>query len=81
MEKVIIYSTHQCPFCIMAKKFMDEHNISYENHFVDDSEEEREKMVKLSGQLGVPVIVIGDKVYNGFTDTGVQKALFENKGD
>ena len=81
MEKITIYSTHQCPFCIMAKKFMDEHNIDYENHFVDDNEEEREKMVKISGQLGVPVILIGDRAYNGFTDSGVQKALLKNKGE
>ncbi len=79
MEKVKIYSTHQCPFCIMAKRFMDENKIKYENHFVDDNEKQREEMVKISGQLGVPVILIGDKVYNGFTDTGVKKELLKNK--
>jgi len=77
MDKIKIYSTHNCPFCIMAKKFMDSKNISYENIFVDEDEKLREEMVKISGQLGVPVIVIKEEVYYGF-DEKVQKALIEN---
>jgi len=74
MEKVIIYSTHQCPFCIMAKKYMDTHKISYENHFVDDDEAQREEMVKKSGQLGVPVLEISGKLFTGFGED-TQRAL------
>ena len=41
----------------MAKKFLDDHKISYQDLDVAQNKEARAEMVKRSGQLGVPVIV------------------------
>lgn len=76
MKKVEIYSTPSCHFCQMAKEFFKEHNISYTNHDVASDVERRKEMMQISGQLGVPVIVIDDKdLVIGFDKPQVSKLL------
>ena len=56
--KVTIYTTRTCPFCKMEKKYLDSKNIKYEEVLVDERPEETQKMIAMSGQLGVPFTVI-----------------------
>ncbi|NTV31062.1 glutaredoxin family protein [candidate division WWE3 bacterium] len=57
-EKVILYSTQTCPYCVMEKKWLDEKEIDHEVVYVDQSREAAEEMVKKTGQMGVPVTEI-----------------------
>lgn len=66
MAKVTIYSTPYCVYCKAAKEFFLEHNVEYEEKDVAKDEEAREYMIQRSGQLGVPVIEVGDEVIIGF---------------
>ena len=66
MKKVTIYSTPTCHFCQMAKGFFKENSVSYEEFDVAANMEKRKEMMEKSGQLGVPVITIDDKVVVGF---------------
>ena len=67
MEKhVTIYSTPTCHFCKMAKDFFDEKGVQYTNYDVAADAGKRQEMIELTGQLGVPVIVIGESVMVGF---------------
>ena len=65
-KTVTIYSTPTCHFCKMAKDFFAEKNIQYTGYDVASDAQKREEMIKMTGQLGVPVIVIGDSVTVGF---------------
>ena len=56
--KVTIYTTRTCPFCKMEKEYLDSKNIKYEEVLVDERPEETQKMIAMSGQLGVPFTVI-----------------------
>ena len=58
MKKVTIYTTTTCLYCKMAKEFFAEHAVAYEEHNVGSDVAAREEMLALTGQLGVPVIVI-----------------------
>ena len=60
MKKVQIYSTPTCSYCHMAKEFFKKNNVSYEDFNVATNLEKRKEMVEKSGQMGVPVILIGD---------------------
>lgn len=60
-HKVEIYSTPTCHFCHMAKDFLDTYNVAYTDYNVSSDIEKRKEMVEISGQLGVPVIVVDDK--------------------
>jgi alkyl hydroperoxide reductase subunit F len=66
MSKVTVYSTQYCQYCRMAKAFLDKHGVPYESIDVGSDSEAAEKMVEISGQRGVPVIVVDDEVIVGF---------------
>jgi len=61
MKKVEIYSTENCHFCHMAKEYFKSHNVEFTDYNVGTDTEKRAEMLDLSGQMGVPVIVIDNK--------------------
>ena len=66
MTTVTVYSTQNCPYCRMAKAFLDKHNVQYESLDVGNDTVAAQKMIDLSGQRGVPVIMVDDEVIVGF---------------
>ncbi len=75
MPAVTIYSTPTCHFCHAAKEFFTEHNVPFTDHDVAADLEKRKEMIDLSGQMGVPVIVIGDRMIIGFDQPRVSELL------
>ena len=74
-KKVEIYSTPSCHFCHMAKDWLTEKGIPYSDYNVGENMEKRKEMVEITGQLGVPVIKIGDDVMVGFNQEQLAKIL------
>jgi glutaredoxin 3 len=74
-KSVIIYSTPVCHYCHMAKDFFAENNIAYTEHDVAGDLAARKEMVDMTGQMGVPVIRIGDDVVVGFDEEKVKELL------
>ncbi|MBU1043979.1 MAG: glutathione S-transferase N-terminal domain-containing protein [Candidatus Omnitrophica bacterium] len=66
MIEIKIYSTPTCPYCTQAKQYLSSKGLPYENIDVSADQEKAQEMVKLSGQMGVPVLVIGGTVVTGF---------------
>lgn len=67
MQKTVtIYTTPTCHFCKIAKEFFAEKNVEFTAHDVSVDAEKREEMIQLTGQLGVPVIQIGEDLMVGF---------------
>lgn len=65
-NNVIVYSTPTCPYCVMAKIFLKERNISFEDVDVSRDRARAEEMIRKSGQMGVPVIDINNNILVGF---------------
>lgn len=74
-KNVIIYSTPTCHFCQMTKEFLKEHNIAYTDYNVATDMDKRQEMIEKSGQMGVPVIFIGDDMFVGFDKAKISEAL------
>ena len=66
MKKVTVYSTKNCPYCRMVKAFLDKHGVPYDGIDVGEDPNAAKKMTELSGQRGVPVIIVDDEVIIGF---------------
>ncbi|HWH16150.1 MAG TPA: glutaredoxin domain-containing protein [Candidatus Paceibacterota bacterium] len=67
MDKTVtIYTTPTCHFCQMSKEYFKEHNVTYTEHNVATDMEKRQEMIEKSGQMGVPVVFIGDEMIVGF---------------
>ncbi len=75
-KTVVIYSTPTCHFCQQAKEFFTENGVEYTEHNVAEDQEKAQEMVTRSGQMGVPVIFIGDDMVIGF-DEGRIRSLLE----
>jgi len=66
MRNVTVYSTQNCPYCRMAKTFLEKHGVTYTAIDVGTDHESAKKMIELSGQRGVPVITVDNEVIVGF---------------
>lgn len=76
MDKTVtIYSTPVCHFCHLAKEFFAENNIAYVEHDVASDLDKRKEMIDVTGQMGVPVIQIGDDIVIGFDEAKVKELL------
>jgi glutaredoxin-like YruB-family protein len=73
--QVTIYSTPTCHFCHMAKDFFAEKGVTYQDFNVLEDTTKREEMMEMTGQMGVPVIRIGDDVVVGFDRPMIEKLL------
>ena len=65
-RKIRIFSTPSCPYCITLKQFLKQHDFEFEDIDVSKDEKALEEMIQKSGQMGVPVIEIEDKIVVGF---------------
>jgi glutaredoxin-like YruB-family protein len=63
---VKVYSTPTCPWCTMAKKYLESKNISYQEFDVSKDRDAAAEMVSKSGQRGVPVLDIDGNIIIGF---------------
>lgn len=74
-KKVSIYTTPTCHFCHAAKDFFGANNVAFDEFDVARDVEKRKEMVEMTGQLGVPVIRIGDDVIVGFNEPKIRELL------
>jgi alkyl hydroperoxide reductase subunit F len=66
MSTVTVYSTKNCPYCRMAKAFLEKQGVQYTSIDVGSDAAAAQKMIALSGQRGVPVITVDDEVIVGY---------------
>jgi len=59
----------------MAKDFFKANNINYTEYDVASNLEKRKEMIEKSGQMGVPVIIIGDELIVGFNKPQISQLL------
>ena len=73
--KVMVYSTPTCPYCVMAKRYLSERGIKYEDINVAADQARALEMLTKTGQMGVPVLDIGGQVVIGFNRPAIDDAL------
>lgn len=62
-------------YCRMAKEFFDEHKVIYQDINVAQDAVARDYIIKRSGQMGVPVIEIGNEIIIGFDEERIGQLL------
>ena len=72
---VKIYSTPTCPYCLTLKDYLKSKKIGFSDVDVSANDKEREEMINLSGQIGVPVVNIDGKIIVGFDKEAIDGAL------
>ena len=75
MKNVIIYSTPTCTYCKAAKEYFTAHNVAFTEYIVASDMERRKEMIDKTGQMGVPVIIVGDDITVGFDQEKIAAEL------
>jgi len=73
--QVKVYSTPTCPHCIKTKEYLASKGVSFENIDVSQDQSAVDEMVKLTGQMGVPVIIVENDVIVGFDQPKIDSLL------
>ena len=69
MNRVEIYTTAICPYCVAAKQFLKQRGLPYEEVRVDMEPSRREEMLARSaGRRTVPQIFVNGEHVGGFDD-------------
>jgi glutaredoxin 3 len=75
MPSVKVYSTPTCPYCIRVKEYLKDHAVVFEAVDVSSDRAGLQEMMRVSGQMGVPVIVIDNEVIVGFDQARIGAKL------
>lgn len=59
----------------MAKDYLAQNNVEYKDINVEQDDEAAAEMIRVSGQLGVPVLDINGTVIVGFDRSAIDEAL------
>lgn len=77
---ITVYTTPSCGYCRHLKNYLQQRGVEYTEHDVSVDRSAAEEMVQRSGQMGVPVTIVGDQVVVGF-DRARLDSLLGNGGD
>lgn len=75
MNLVTVYTTNHCPYCVMLKNFLSEQNIPYTEVNVETKPEIMDRLVKMTGQMGVPQTEVNGQWIVGFDPNNIMIAL------
>ena len=65
MAEIKMYTTTWCPDCRNAKRFLDEHDLAYEEINIENSGEAAELVMSINGgKRKVPTFVVGDDAFH-----------------
>ena len=69
MQKIEIYSTGTCPYCVKAKRLLDQKGVKYTEYFIDrDDAAKRAMLARAPGVRTVPQIFVGQTHVGGCDD-------------
>ena len=71
-NEVIMFSASWCGYCKKAKTYFKKNKIRYTNYDIEKSSKGK-RLYKQLGAKGVPVILIGSKRMNGFSESGFER--------
>ncbi len=74
-REVKVYTTPTCPYCKMAKKFLDDNGIKYQEFNIVEDKAAREEMKSKCGSLAVPTICLDGEVLVGFNEAQLREKL------
>ena len=71
-RKVVMYSTSWCAYCKKAKRYFEDNGIAFTEYDIETSASAKARYDRL-GATGVPVILVGTKRMNGFSEEGFKR--------
>jgi glutaredoxin 3 len=70
-----VYTNSSCPYCTRVKKFLKEHNIKFKEINISTYPSAAKELKSITGQTGVPVILMGSHKIVGFDESKLRRLL------
>lgn len=74
MADITIYTSNTCPYCTLAKNYLNEKGYSYSEKNVQTDKDARKELMSM-GHMGVPVLVIDGEEIVGFDKDKIDSLL------
>lgn len=71
-SRLVVYTTGSCGACRLAKSWMEQHSVLYEERRVDTDERAHQELAGLGKGVVVPTFVVDEQVLVGFDVRGVR---------
>jgi len=68
MARVEVYTTRTCPYCVRAKRLLEERGIPFDEIDVGDDDDLRVDLIRRTGRRTVPQIFIDGKSIGGYEE-------------
>jgi glutaredoxin 3 len=68
MARIQMYTTEWCGYCVRAKTLLDGKGLEYEELFLDEGPDFRQRLFDLTGGWTVPQILIDGEPIGGYTE-------------
>ncbi len=79
MSDVTVYTTDPCSFCARVKGLLKSQGVEFEEINLSKDTEGRLELVKLTGMMSFPQVVVGSRLIGGFSE--VQQAVEDGRLD
>lgn len=66
---VLLYSASRCSACDLARGYLEKRKVPFTEKNVGDDRALQDELIKRTGQLTVPTIVVGERVMNGYMES------------
>ena len=74
MKEVIVLSSNTCPYCTLAKNYLQEKGVAFIEKNVQTDKDARAELMSM-GHMGVPVLVIDGEQIVGFDKDRLEAIL------
>jgi len=78
--RVVLFSSGSCPWCSRAKSYLRQNGVRVKEVRVDKDADAAKDVVRMTGQMGVPVLLIGRAKIVGFDKERIDRLLGLKKG-
>jgi glutaredoxin 3 len=79
MSEITVYTTDPCSFCARVKGLLSTHGFDYSEVNLSKDADGRIELVKLTGMMSFPQVVVGKRLVGGFSE--VQSAIQDGRLD
>lgn len=69
MGNITVYTTIPCSYCARVKRLLDAHGLPYEEINLARDPEGRMELVKLTGMMTFPQVLVDGRLVGGFNET------------
>ena len=66
--EAVLYTWSYCPFCVRAKRLLDERGVPYTEHVMDAEPEELDRVKQEYGHPTVPIVLIDGQFVGGCSE-------------